>query len=170
MFVKEPLNFCARTCAQRAEKGKFLQVINDEVKATCYLNIDTLSNIGVVVMTDNEYPAKSAFLIINEIKENFFKAYNPMQLSQITIDTNLEFKHLDIMISKYQNPAEVDKLLKLETTLKETKEIVVKTMEDLIQRGEDLDKLMEKSKDISTSSYTFYKNARKANSRCCSLY
>ena len=33
--------------------------------------------------------------------------------------------------------------------------------------GEDIEKLMENSKDISTSSY---KNARKANSRWCTLY
>lgn len=43
-------------------------------------------------------------------------------------------------------------------------------MNDLLKRGEDLDKLMEKSKDVSSLSYDFYKNAKKANKRCCSLY
>lgn len=43
-------------------------------------------------------------------------------------------------------------------------------MDDLLKRGEDLDKLMEKSKDVSSMSYDFYKNAKKANKRCCSLY
>ena len=40
----------------------------------------------------------------------------------------------------------------------------------LIGRSEDINRLMEKSKDISTTSYNLYKNARKANTRCCSLY
>ena len=43
-------------------------------------------------------------------------------------------------------------------------------MDDLLKRGEDLDKMMEKSKDVSNMSYDFYKNAKKANTRCCSLY
>lgn len=43
-------------------------------------------------------------------------------------------------------------------------------MDDLLKRGEDLDKLMEKSNDVSKLSYDFYKNAKKANKRCCSLY
>ncbi len=43
-------------------------------------------------------------------------------------------------------------------------------MDDLLKRGEDLDKLMEKSKDVSNLSLDFYKNAKKTNKRCCSLY
>ena len=48
----------------------------------------------------------------------------------------------------------------------------VKTLEfkiDFIVK-EDLDKLMEKSKDVSNLSLDFYKQAKKANKRCCSLY
>jgi hypothetical protein len=29
---------------------------------------------------------------------------------------------------------------------------------------------MEKSKDVSALSFDFYKTAKKANTRCCSLY
>ena len=42
-------------------------------------------------------------------------------------------------------------------------------LKKLMHRGETLDSLAAKSKDISTASYSFYKNARKANSSCCSL-
>lgn len=48
--------------------------------------------------------------------------------------------------------------------------LVHKNMDDLLKRGEDLDKLMEKSKDVSNLSLDFYKNAKKTNKRCCSLY
>ncbi len=43
-------------------------------------------------------------------------------------------------------------------------------MDDLLKRDEDLNKLMEKSQDVSKMSLDFYKNAKKANKRCCSLY
>jgi synaptobrevin homolog YKT6 len=49
-------------------------------------------------------------------------------------------------------------------------DICHKNLDDLLKRGEDLDKLMEKSKDVSKLSLDFYKQSKKANSRCCSLY
>ena len=39
----------------------------------------------------------------------------------------------------------------------------------LLKRGEHLDELMAKSKDVSTVSYNFYKQAKKTNDRCCTL-
>ena len=39
-----------------------------------------------------------------------------------------------------------------------------------MKRGENLDSLMAKSKDISSVSYDFYKKARQTNKKCCSLY
>ncbi len=43
-------------------------------------------------------------------------------------------------------------------------------MDDLLKRDEDLNKLMEKSQDVSKMSLDFYKNAKKVNKKCCSLY
>ena len=39
----------------------------------------------------------------------------------------------------------------------------------LVDRDGDLEKMMEKSKDISGLSLNFYKKSKKANSRCCTL-
>lgn len=43
-------------------------------------------------------------------------------------------------------------------------------MDDLLKRDEDLNKLMEKSQDVSKMSLDFYNTAKKTNKRCCSLY
>lgn len=59
---------------------------------------------------------------------------------------------------------------KLKDELKQVEDICHKNLDDLLKRGEDLDKLMEKSKDVSKLSLDFYKQSKKANSRCCSLY
>ena len=39
-----------------------------------------------------------------------------------------------------------------------------------MKRGETLEGLMSKSKDISGVSLDFYKKARQTNKKCCSLY
>jgi synaptobrevin family protein YKT6 len=85
-------------------------------------------------------------------------------------DENVKWEKLEVYIKKFQDPKEVDKLEKLKGELEEVEKIVHKNMDDLLKRGEDLDKLMEKSKDVSNLSLDFYKNAKKTNKRCCSLY
>lgn len=68
--------------------------------------------------------------------------------------------------------------MKIEATLNEVNQIVHKSLDDvlvfvwckLLKRGETLETLMAKSKDMSTVSLDFYKTAKKTNNKCCSLY
>jgi synaptobrevin family protein YKT6 len=59
--------------------------------------------------------------------------------------------------------------MQVEKQLQEVNEIMRKNMKDLMARGETIEDLMEKSKDLSTASVSFYKKAKKANTRCCDL-
>lgn len=70
-------------------------------------------------------------------------------------------------LSKFQDPAAADKLLKIQRELDETKIVLHKTIDSVLARGEKLDNLVEKSSDLSMASQMFYKQARKSNS-CCS--
>eukprot|EP00330_Aristerostoma_sp_ATCC50986_P004639 CAMPEP_0114582806 /NCGR_PEP_ID=MMETSP0125-20121206/6688_1 /TAXON_ID=485358 ORGANISM="Aristerostoma sp., Strain ATCC 50986" /NCGR_SAMPLE_ID=MMETSP0125 /ASSEMBLY_ACC=CAM_ASM_000245 /LENGTH=74 /DNA_ID=CAMNT_0001775929 /DNA_START=451 /DNA_END=675 /DNA_ORIENTATION=- len=74
------------------------------------------------------------------------------------------------MIKKYQDPKEADKLLKLQSQLEEVNKIMTKNLDDILARGETLESLMSKSKDVSSVSYNFYKKAKQTNKKCCSLY
>ena len=78
-------------------------------------------------------------------------------------DSDLKWQKMDVYIKKFQDPKEVDKLQKLKGELEEVQKIVHKNMNDLLKREEDLDKLMEKSKDVSNLSLDFYKNAKQTN-------
>ena len=70
-------------------------------------------------------------------------------------------------LQKWQDPTEADKLMKVEKELFEVKEIMHQNLNDVLKRGEDLDTLMNKSKDLSSVSVDFYKKAKKNNSKCC---
>lgn len=99
----------------------------------------------------------------------FEAAFNvPKELAR-TADADLKFPKLEEMIKKYQDPKEADKLEKLKDILKDVEEICHKNLKDLMKRGEDLDKLMVKSNDLSKMSVDYYQTAKKANSRCCAL-
>lgn len=63
----------------------------------------------------------------------------------------------------YQNPAEADKLIKIQKGLDEVKDIMHRNIEEVLNRGETLDALMDKSEDLSATSLTFYKQSKKQN-------
>lgn len=88
---------------------------------------------------------------------------------EVEEDTNLKYEKIEEFLKNWQNPKEADKIYKIKTDLDEVKDIMHKNMEDLLKRGESLDELMAKSKDLSTMSVEFYKKAKKKNQTCCTL-
>ena len=118
-------------------------------------------------MTDKEYPEKAAYALLNKAITEFRDAYGS-GLAKITADTALQFPQLEVILKEWQNPHEADKLLKIEKELFEVQSIVHKNLEDLLKRGEAMDELMSKSKDLSQVSVGFYKKAKKQNQSCCS--
>lgn len=62
-------------------------------------------------------------------------------------------------ISSRQDPSKADNLYKVQQDLDETKIILHKTIESVLERGEKLDNLVQKSSDLSTASQLFYKQA-----------
>jgi len=83
-------------------------------------------------------------------------------------DATQPWQYLNDALTKYQDPAEADKLLKIQRDLDETKIILHKTIDSVLARGERLDSLVEKSSDLSAASQMFYKQAKKTNS-CCTI-
>uniref|UniRef100_A0A3B3R7Q8 YKT6 v-SNARE homolog n=1 Tax=Paramormyrops kingsleyae TaxID=1676925 RepID=A0A3B3R7Q8_9TELE len=67
-----------------------------------------------------------------------------------------------------KNPREADALTKVQAELDETKVILNKTMDSLLERGEKLDDLVAKSEHLGSQSKAFYKTAKKHNS-CCKM-
>uniref|UniRef100_A0A3B1JJL0 YKT6 v-SNARE homolog (S. cerevisiae) n=1 Tax=Astyanax mexicanus TaxID=7994 RepID=A0A3B1JJL0_ASTMX len=67
-----------------------------------------------------------------------------------------------------KNPREADAMSKVQAELDETKIILHNTMESLLERGEKLDDLVQKSEHLGNQSKAFYKTARKQNS-CCEV-
>jgi synaptobrevin family protein YKT6 len=106
------------------------------------------SNDVVIIVTDHEYPSRVAFDII----KNIFHC---------PTDNNL----IQIMQTRQDG---LDTLSRIKSSLEETMVIAHENVNRVIQRGEDIDKLVEKSQRLSATSKTFYKVAKKHN-RCCAI-
>lgn len=169
-MAKEHINFNSRMIASRIPPGNKASVTLENNIGLCYC-YTTKDNISATCITDAEYPEKAAFILLNNIIMDFRETFasNPEVYENATSDIALKYDSLEVFLKKWQDPHEADKLLKIEKELHEVKDIIHKNLSDLLKKGEQLDELMVKSKDLNKVSVEFYKKAKKQNTRCCNL-
>ncbi|KAL8273600.1 hypothetical protein Esti_002422 [Eimeria stiedai] len=168
--MKEHIVFHSRLIAARTPLGR-RQVVEFENKiGHCHVYCHP-SGLVLTALSSIKYPMRIAFGLINEAIR-LFQEKCAGQWEALTEDVkgaNMLPECADLL-KKYQNPLEADKLLKVQRDLDEVKDVMLKNIEELLQRGEKLDDLMQRSEDLSNTSYQFYRQAKKTNSCCSSLY
>jgi synaptobrevin family protein YKT6 len=165
-FLREHINFHSRTVCGRARPGDKTAVHLENNAGICYVAVHP-NTLAFTVVSSPEYPQRVVFTMIADLMNQFLNS--GIQWQNIQQDTEVRFPPLQDAIRIYQNPAEADKLMKIESELDQVREIMHKNIEELLRRGETLDSLMAKSQDLSSVSYDFYKRAKK-NNQCCQLY
>jgi len=163
--VKEHIRFHSRLCVSRTAVGRKQTIDMDMGKCHTWVHPQGL---GVAVLVDNEYPMRVAFGLLSETVRIFLEKMAG-KWESATQDMDLGCPEIQELFQKYQNPSEADKMSKIQQDLDEVKGQVMQSMDDLLKRGENLDQLMEKSKDLSNTSVQFYRQAKK-NNQCCKMY
>ena len=154
--------FLTKTFMKRTEPGQRQSVEHEGYVVHCYVRSDGL---GGTVTTDLEYPARVAFVLLGQLLEDFCAEHGD-SWKTVTTPESVPFLKADEYLKKYQNPAEADKVTKIQRDLDETTQILHKTIDSVLERGVKLDNLVDKSNDLSAQSKLFYKQAKKTNS-CC---
>mmetsp|Transcript_23467 Transcript_23467/g.27185 ORF Transcript_23467/g.27185 Transcript_23467/m.27185 type:complete len:203 (+) Transcript_23467:51-659(+) len=167
-FAKEHLNFGARTATKSCGPGESSCINIKEVQSNAYV-FTNKAGVSVVIIADEEYPQKVILKIQRELFEEFYKNYKDSDVKNQAKDADWTVDTFPTLIKKYQDPKEADKLLKLQSELDDVTQLMYKNLDDIVARGETLDDMMKKSKDVSSMSYKFYKDSRKVNEGCCSL-
>ncbi|KAL6502527.1 VAMP-like protein ykt61 [Orobanche hederae] len=156
--VQEFIVFFGRTLAGRTSPGQRQSVQQDEYMVHSY-NRNDLCVLGFM---DTHYPVRSAFSLLNKVLDEYQKAFGD-SWKNAQADSTQPWPYLVEALSKFQDPAEADKLLKIQRELDETKIILHKTIDSVLARGEKLDSLVEKSSDLSTASQVNVLQAGKEN-------
>ncbi|PKI82649.1 Ykt6p [Malassezia vespertilionis] len=127
-----------------------------------------------VLVSDSEYPVRVAYSLLNKLLDEFIvkvpKAKWQGQVNQVLLNGGVpakgegilrssEFPQAQESLARYQDPRQADAILRVQQELDDTK--IHNTIDSVLQRGEDLDKLVEKSGSLSQQSKMFYKSARK---------
>ncbi|KAI8060127.1 Longin-like domain-containing protein [Gongronella butleri] len=156
--VQEFMNFTAVTIAERTQTGQRQSVESENNVGHVYAHPQGLAG---VIFTDKEYPSRVVFSLLNKVLDEFIVKF-PRERWQGTLD----YPELAQYIQKFQDPKQADTIMKVQNELEETTAILHKTIDSVLQRGEKLDALVDRSEALSSQSKMFYKTAKKTNS-CC---
>ena len=112
-------------------------------------------------VTDPEYPDRVAQGLLSKLTGDFLS-----EVPEENFDNRakISFPAIHSMLRKYQDPKEADPIMKVQKDLDETKIILHKTIEGVLDRGEKLDNLVDRSNALSSQTKMFYKTAKKV--RC----
>ena len=169
-IAKDLINFNSRTIAGRIPLGNKASITleNDVGKCHCWVTQD---GIAATAITDNEYPERAAYTLLNKLIMEFRDTFQPQGLldRDLTEDHPVEFERIETYLREWQNPHEADKLLRIERELQDVQDIVHQNLQDLLKRGEAMEDLMQKSNDLNQVSVDFYRKAKKTNSKCCNV-
>lgn len=162
--VGQFMTFFSETVSQRTKPGQRQSIEEGNYVGHTYARSE---GIACVIIADKEYPVRPAYTLINKILEEYLQLHPPSEFANIQATTpELKFDQLDNYLKKYQDPSQADSIMRVQQELDETKIVLHKTIESVLQRGEKLDTLVDKSEALSSSSRMFYKQAKKTNS-CC---
>ncbi|KAF2177517.1 snare-like protein [Zopfia rhizophila CBS 207.26] len=160
----------AITVAERTRPGQRQDVEEQDYVFHAYGRTEGVAGI---IVTDREYPALVAHQLLSKICDEFTTKYTADKIKEPTFDKdkNIDDPYLPLdalkeYIVKYQDPQQADSIMKIQKELDETKIVLHKTIESVLERGEKIDNLVDKSKVLSGASKAFYTKAKSQNS-CC---
>ncbi|RMZ72396.1 hypothetical protein GMOD_00010259 [Pyrenophora seminiperda CCB06] len=149
--ISEFMSFTAKTVAERTRPGQRQDV--EEQQYTFHVYGRTEGICGLII-TDQEYPALVAHQLLSKICDEFLAKYPRSAFATATAE--LSYPELKDYIVKYQDPQQADSIMKIQKELDETKIVLHKTIESVLERGEKIDNLVQKSDGLSAQSKMFY--------------
>jgi len=161
--AKEAIVFTARLLAKRVRAG--LVKLPHDTKDECIFCYSTADGLAAVAAVDKRYPDRVATELLRGLVEGM-RTEHGMTWRVATSDFSQKLSRLDATLTAAQDPAKIDKLTAVSDKLVEVKAVLQVTIEKVLERGELLDDLVERSADLSASAKKFYKATPKGWG-CC---
>ena len=149
--------FC-KTVAERTRPGQRQDI---EERSYTFHAYGRTEGVAGVIITDGDYPALVAHQILSKVVDEFLAKYPCTAFSDRNLQDNAcPLPQLKEYIHKYQDPSQADSIMKIQKELDETKIVLHKTIESVLERGEKIDSLVAKSDGLSQQSKMFYSQVR----------
>lgn len=118
-----------------------------------------------LIIADRSYPRQMAFLYLAEVANEFGNSHGREAMS--TAARPYAFSSFDNFLSKtkkvYQDERVNSSVDRLNNDLADVKRVMTKNIEDLLYRGDSLDKMSDLSSGLRNDSIKYRKKARQIN-------
>lgn len=155
LSVGEFMSLFSKTVAERTKPGQRQDV---EEQSYTFHAYGRSEGVAGIIISDQEYPALVAHQLLSKILDEFLSRYPRSAFANSNAE--LPFPQLKEYIVKYQDPHQADSIMKIQKELDETKIVLHKTIESVLERGEKIDNLVAKSDGLSAQSKMFYTQVR----------
>lgn len=108
-----------------------------------------------IVISDHQYPTLVAHQLLSKVVDEFLTKHP--RSAWATGSPKIKVPELRQYLTDYQDPQQANSILKIQKELDETKIVLHKTIESVLQRGENIDNLVAKSDGLSNQSKMFYR-------------
>ncbi|KAL2181423.1 Longin-like domain-containing protein [Thermothelomyces heterothallicus CBS 202.75] len=156
------MTMISKTVAERTGPGQRQSVEEQDYVVHCYSRSEGVA--GVIITKD--YPHIAAHSVLSKLMDQFLSEVPLDTVKAARNDGDVSFPAVQDYLNNYQDANQASSIAKIQQELDETKIVLHKAIDSVLQRGEKLDDLVAKSSDLSAQSKMFYKSAKKQNS-CC---
>lgn len=129
------------------------------------INYLIVNSIIYLCICDKTYPRKLAFSYLSEISQEFEHSHGQEALGPLA--RPFGFSSFDIFLGKtkklYQDQRAQSNLDKLNNDLADVRKVMTKNIEDLLYRGDSLDKMSDLSSSLRNDSLKYRKYAQRIN-------
>ena len=117
--------------------------------------------ITYLCITDDDFERSRAFLYLNEIKRRFQDTYGVSAQTAQPFAMNSDFSRvLANQMKHFSEAKDLDSISRVQGEIDELKNIMVENIENLSERGERLDLLVDKAENLNEGSVTFRTQSR----------
>jgi synaptobrevin family protein YKT6 len=166
--LKEMATFISKLLTEKTQPGYRQQIEQKENIGYVHKKMD---GITCVLITDQDYPLRVAFDIVRKTQNDFSDFLSNQNKPIKDANTDSFFSAFNAQLKQtldtYQDPTKGDSLTKVKKDLEETKEVLHQALEKLLDRGDHIDNLIERSEELSLSSKEFYRRTK--DSKCCTI-
>ncbi|OTA67396.1 snare-like protein [Hypoxylon sp. EC38] len=123
-------------------------------------------DVVYICISERSYPRKLAFTYLSDLSTEFAQSYSPQQLHSPTLRP-YAFMEFDTFISRtkalYADARATQNLDRLNDELRDVTKVMTKNIEDLLYRGDSLERMGEMSSRLRDDSRKYRKAAVKIN-------
>lgn len=155
------MTFTAKTVAERTAPGTRHKVEESTGDVHAY---GTSLGFTAILITQSGYDKLTAQGVLSKAVDDFKTRFTPTEIKEKAPGT-FNWPQLKTYRADAVN-AESSGIAAVQAELDETKIVLHKTIESVLERGEKLDTLVAKSDELGAMSKGFYKQAKQQNA-CC---